>query len=117
MRSLTPERAVLNTYTPAAAKVAGSKEQRAWSQAQNFEQVYLNTMFGQMFSGLGKESPLGGKQSEAWRGMLVDEYAKSVTSQGGVGLANHIYRELVNAQEAAPRRLPVIPATPILPGN
>ena len=38
--------------------------------------------------------------------MLVDEYAKSVTSQGGVGLANHIYRELIGAQEAAPRRLP-----------
>jgi Rod binding domain-containing protein len=115
MRSQTPERAILNTYTPAAAKVAGSKEQRAWGQAQNFEQVFLNTMFGQMFTGIGTESPLGGKNSEAWRGMLVDEYAKSVSAQGGVGLANHIYRELVSAQEAGTRRLPSLPTTPALP--
>jgi Rod binding domain-containing protein len=47
--------------------------------------------------------------------MLVDEYAKSVSAQGGVGLANHIYRELVNAQEAGVRRLPVLPAAPVLP--
>ncbi len=106
MRSQTPERAVLNAYTPAAARTPGSREQKAWSQAQSFEQVFLNTMFGQMFTGIGTESPLGGKQSEAWRGMLVDEYAKSVSSQGGVGLANHIYRELIGAQEAAPRRAP-----------
>jgi len=110
MRSQTPTQSVLNIYTPAAARVSGSKESRAWNQAQNFEQVFLNTMFGQMFTGIGNDSPLGGKQSEAWRGMLVDEYAKSVTAQGGVGLANHIYRELVGAQEAAPRRLPQVPA-------
>ena len=106
MRSQTPERPAINAATPAAARVAGSREQRAWSQAQNFEQVFLNTMFSQMFTGIGTESPLGGKQSEAWRGMLVDEYAKSVTGQGGVGLASHVYRELIGAQEAAPRRVP-----------
>lgn len=106
MRSQTPERAAVNAYTPAAARAAGSKEQRAWTQAQNFEQVFLNTMFSQMFTGIGTDSPLGGKQSEAWRGMLVDEYAKSVSSRGGVGLANHIYRELIGAQEAAPRPVP-----------
>jgi Rod binding domain-containing protein len=117
MGSTIHDRAVLNTYTPAAAKVAGSREQRAWGQAQNFEQVFLNTMFGQMFTGIGTDSPLGGKHSESWRGMLVDEYAKSVSAQGGVGLANHIYRELVSAQEAGARRLPVLPATPALPSS
>ncbi|WP_163068146.1 rod-binding protein, partial [Acinetobacter baumannii] len=81
------------------------------SNAQNFEQVFLNTMLGQMFNGLGTEAPLGGKQTEAWRGMLVDEYAKTITAQGGVGLASNIYRELIGAQEAAPRRLPPVPRT------
>lgn len=115
MASSIQDRPTLNTYAPAAARVSGSREQRAWGQAQNFEQVFLNTMFGQMFTGIGTDSPLGGKHSEAWRGMLVDEYAKSVSAQGGVGLANHIYRELVSAQEAGGRRLPVLPATPALP--
>lgn len=57
MRSQTPERAVMNAYTPAAARTAGSREQKAWSQAQNFEQVFLNTMFGQMFTGIGTDCP------------------------------------------------------------
>ncbi|CEJ13848.1 chemotactic signal-response protein CheL [bacterium YEK0313] len=109
MQSLVPPTTTVNPQTPAAARVAGSREAKAWSNAQNFEQVFLNTMLGQMFSGLGTDSPLGGKDSEAWRGMLVDEYARSVTAQGGVGLAPHIYRELIGAQEAAPRRLPPVP--------
>lgn len=106
MKSLTPVEPAMSPQTPAAARNPGSREQKAWSQAQNFEQVFLNTMLGQMFSGLGQDSPLGGKQSEAWRGMLVDEYSKSMAAQGGVGLAPHIYRELIGAQEAAPRRAP-----------
>ena len=109
MQSLTPTPAVLNPQTPAAARIAGSREAKAWTNAQNFEQVFLNTMLGQMFTGLGTDAPLGGKDSEAWRGMLVDEYARSVTSQGGIGLAPQIYRELIGAQEAAPRRLPSVP--------
>lgn len=103
MRILRPDTGTVNSQTPAAAKVAGSREQRAWSQAQNFEQVFLNTMFGQMFTGLGEDTPLGGKQSEAWRGMLIDEYAKSVAAQGGVGIAGSVYRELVGNQGVSPR--------------
>jgi peptidoglycan hydrolase FlgJ len=109
MQSLTPAPATTNSLTPAAARVPGSREATAWSNAQNFEQVFLNTMFGQMFSGLGADSPMGGAQNEAWKGMLVDEYAKSVTARGGIGLAPSIYRELIGAQEAAPRRLPPVP--------
>ncbi|QCK88078.1 chemotaxis protein chel [Phreatobacter aquaticus] len=106
MASRVPDILTYSPTAPAAARVRGSREAKAWSNAQNFEQVYLNTMLGQMFNGIGEKSPMGGKQSEAWRGMLVDEYAKTISSQGGVGLANHIYRELIGAQEAAPRRLP-----------
>ena len=67
MRSQTPERAVLNAYTPAAARTPGSREQKAWSQAQSFEQVFLNTMFGQMFTGIGTESRFAPRgRSNGW---------------------------------------------------
>lgn len=115
MRSQTPLPLTVTDQMPAAARVAGSREQKAWRQAQDFEQVFLNTMLGQMFSGLGENTTLGGKHSEAWRGMLVDEYARSITAQGGLGLAGPIYRELISAQEAAPRRLPSIDRTPYAP--
>ncbi|QCI63011.1 rod-binding protein [Phreatobacter stygius] len=109
MRSYTPAPAAISPVTPAAARVPGSREAKAWNNAQNFEQVFLNTMLGQMFNGLGGEAPLGGKESEPWRGMLLDEYSRSITAQGGIGLAPNIYRELIGAQEAAPRRLPPVP--------
>lgn len=118
MRSLTPVPTAVSPATPAAARVPGSREAKAWNNAQNFEQVFLNTMLGQMFNGLGTETPMGGKQTEAWRGMLLDEYAKSITAQGGIGLASNIYRELIGAQEAAPRRLPPVPrAAPAVPAQ
>ncbi len=91
---------------PAAANVPGSREAKAWRSAQDFEGVFLNTMFSQMFSNVGDEGPLGGKMNEAWRSMMVDEHAKSVAAKGGIGLAPQVYRELVGQQEAAPRRLP-----------
>lgn len=106
MGSRIPDQIVVSPAAPAAARVAGSREAKAWTNAQNFEQVYLNTMLGQMFNSLGDKTAMGGKQAEAWRGMLVDQYARNISAQGGVGLANHIYRELIGAQEAAPRRVP-----------
>jgi flagellar protein FlgJ len=111
MNSLVPESAsarhgTISAQIPEAAKVAGSKEAKAWRSAQDYEGVFLNTMFQQMFNGIGEDGPLGGKHSEAWRGMLVDEYARSVSKQGGLGLAPSIYKELIGAQANPMRRTP-----------
>lgn len=94
-----------NAQTPAGAMVPGSREARAWSTAQEFEGVFLNTMFAQMFSSLdgAEDGPMGGRKNEAWRGMLVDEYSKGFAAQGGVGLAPVVYRELIGQQENAGR--------------
>jgi Rod binding domain-containing protein len=101
--ALTPNQ--FSREAPAAARVPGSREAKAWGNAQEFEGVFLNTMFSQMFAGLGDDDtgPMGGKKTEAWRGLLTDEYAKSVAAQGGIGLAPQIYRELLANQEAASR--------------
>ncbi len=82
--------------TPAARK--------AWATAQNFESVFLNTLMAPAFENLEGEGPLGGENGaggEAWRGMLVDEYAKGFAGAGGVGLSVDIYRELMRLQEGS----------------
>ena len=100
MRILRPDTGTVNSQTPAAAKVAGSREQRAWSQAQNFEQVFLNTMFGQMFTAMDGEGPFGGeKATGVWRSFLTDEYSKSFAKKGGIGIAPEVYRTLMAQQE------------------
>jgi Rod binding domain-containing protein len=84
-----------NTVAPGQAQAA----------AQDFEAVFLNTMFQQMFTGLDGEGPLGSGQGAGagiWRSLLTDEYAKTVAKSGGVGLADHVYRALIAQQEGRP---------------
>ena len=83
----------------------GRKDKKAvaaWATAQNFESVFLNTMMAPAFESLDGDGPMGndnGAGSDAWRGMLVDEYAKGFASAGGIGLSTDIYREMIRLQE------------------
>lgn len=83
----------------AAAAPAG-KDPKVWAAAQDFEAVFLNTMFAQMFAGLDSDGPFGGSQGTAtWRGLLTEEWSRSISSAGGVGLADHVYRDIIALQE------------------
>jgi Rod binding domain-containing protein len=68
--------------------------------AQDFEAVFLNSMFQQMFTGLQGEGPFGGNgASGVWRSFLTDEYSKSFAKAGGIGIADQVYRSLMAQQE------------------
>jgi flagellar protein FlgJ len=76
-------------------------KEKAKAASEEFEAVFLNTMFSQMFSGLEGDGPMGGgKATGVWRSLLVDEYAKSFSKSGGIGLSKDIYRSLLAQQEA-----------------
>ena len=82
-------------------KVSPAAAAKARSTAQDFEQVFLNSMFSQMFTGIGEDGPFGsGKQTGVWRSFLTDEYAKNFAKAGGIGLGDHIYQALIAQQEA-----------------
>lgn len=83
------------------AKLTASTNAKARAAAQDFEAVFLNSMFQQMFTGVDGEGPFGGNgPSGVWRTMLTDEYAKSFAKSGGIGIADHVYRALIEQQEA-----------------
>ncbi|WP_181522872.1 rod-binding protein, partial [Pseudomonas aeruginosa] len=42
-----------------------------------------------------------GHGSEAWQGMMIDEYAAAISDTGGIGLADSIERQLLEIQENA----------------
>ena len=44
-----------------------------------------------------EENPLfgGTDGDETFRGMMIDEYAKSISAAGGIGIASHIQRDLL----------------------
>lgn len=70
-----------------AGTTPDSAEARADAQGQEFEAIFLNTMFKSMFAGLGEEAGTwgGGSGSETWRDMLVEQYADTIARSGGIG--------------------------------
>lgn len=68
--------------------------------AEEFESVFLNTMLSEMFSGISTDGPFGGGQAEeTYRSLLVEEYAKEMAAAGGIGLADHVLRDIIALQE------------------
>jgi peptidoglycan hydrolase FlgJ len=85
---------------PASPGAAGVNA-KARATAVDFEAAFLSSMFGQMFTAVEGEGPIGGSTGiGVWRSFLSDEYAKSFAKAGGIGLADHVYRTLIAQQEA-----------------
>jgi Rod binding domain-containing protein len=83
---------------------AGSTKAKARASAEDFESVFLQTMIGEMFAGLGKDGPLGeGEAGGAWRSMLVQEYSGNIARAGGIGVADSVYRDILALQEQSNR--------------
>ncbi|HRE21786.1 MAG TPA: rod-binding protein [Rhabdaerophilum sp.] len=78
--------------------------QKAWETAQGLEASFLQTMLGTMFEGVKGEGMMGAEATgqDAWRGMMIEQYGKSLAAKGGIGLAPQIYREMLRYQESAP---------------
>jgi flagellar protein FlgJ len=85
----------------ALKKVSPQAQQKAKATAQDFESVFLNSMFQQMFSGVKGEGPVGSTAGTGpWRSMLTEEYAKGISKSGGVGISDDVFRTLIMQQAA-----------------
>lgn len=68
--------------------------------AEDFEAFFLSQVLNTMSAGLKTDEAFGGGESEKiFRSMMNDEYAKSMSKQGGVGIADVVYREMLALQE------------------
>lgn len=89
------------SFTEALAKVTPQAREKAKTTAQDFEAVFLNTMFSQMMSGVKGEGPFGDTTGTGvWRSMLTDEYSKSFAKSGGIGLSADVFRSIIMQQAA-----------------
>jgi flagellar protein FlgJ len=83
----------------ALTKVSPQVQKKAKAQAQDFEAMFLNSMFSQMTSGLKGDGPYGDTVGTGvWRSMLTEQYSKSFAKAGGIGIANDVYRTLILQQ-------------------
>ena len=99
--SLTIQPADLLTAKAAVKPAHTSNKTKARAAAEDFEAVFLNSMFQQMFTKVEGDGPFGGNGATGvWRSMLTDQYARSFAKAGGIGIADQVYRALIAHQEA-----------------
>jgi len=93
---------LMTAHQVTATKLSGTgNKAKAKAAAQDFEAVFLNSMFQQMYTGIDGEGPFGGNGATGvWRAFLTDEYSKTFAKAGGIGIADEIYRSLIAQQEA-----------------
>jgi Rod binding domain-containing protein len=83
----------------ALTKVSPQAQKKAKAQAQDFEAMFLSSMFSQMTSGLKGDGPFGDTVGTGvWRSMLTEQYSKSFAKAGGIGISNDVYRTLILQQ-------------------
>jgi Rod binding domain-containing protein len=83
----------------ALTKVSPQAQTKAKASAQDFEAVFLNSMFSQMTSSVKGEGPFGDTVGTGvWRSMLTDQYSKAFAKAGGIGISNEVYRTLILQQ-------------------
>ena len=97
--ALSPAATAAIAGKASAGSPAGGKAAKAKAAGEDFEAVFLNSMFQQMFAGVGQGPFSGGHGAGIWRSFLTDEYSKSFAKAGGVGIAPIVQRELLAQQE------------------
>ncbi len=97
---VAPGLSALDLIGSSTAPAASALKGKAKEAAQNFEAVFLNTMFNSMFTGVDGDGPFGGSGATGvWRSMLTDQYARSFAKAGGIGIADQVYKSLLAQQE------------------
>ena len=91
---------IVGAKKPAAAP--SFREAQAARSAEDFEAVFLSQMLEHMFSGIETPEMFGGGTyaEEVYQSLMVDEYGKILARSGGIGVADHVKRELLSLQEA-----------------
>jgi Rod binding domain-containing protein len=78
---------------------AAARFNKAKDTAQDFEAMFIHSMFQQMFANVGQGPFSGGPGAKIWQSFLTDEYSKSFVKAGGIGIASEVQRALLAQQE------------------
>lgn len=83
----------------ALTKVSPQAQAKAKASSQDFEAMFLNSMFSQMTSSIKGDGPFGDTPGTGpWRSMLTDQYSRSFAKAGGIGISTDVYRTLILQQ-------------------
>jgi flagellar protein FlgJ len=97
---LTHANALYGANKANLANISKTDMKRIEETAKEFESVFIAEMLRPMFEGIETDGMFGGGPGEKiYRDMQIDEYGKSLSGVGGIGLADHVMREMIKMQE------------------
>jgi peptidoglycan hydrolase FlgJ len=72
----------------------------AWHTAQEFESVLLGQLTGLMMDTAKTSDTFGGggQSEEMWQGFMSEQMGREMARSGGVGLATHVYDQIIRLQ-------------------
>ncbi len=89
-----------NQHAPTPGRTSDPDTARA--AAEEFEGFFLAMFLDAMFSGIKTDGVFGGGHAEGvYRSLLNQQYGDAIAKAGGLGIADHVQRELLIAQEAS----------------
>jgi flagellar protein FlgJ len=80
----------------------GADPAKLFKSAQDFEAMAIGQLLQPMFDTVDTSKDMfgGGPGEEAWKPMMVQEFAKQMAAHGGLGLARPVYDAMLRMQEA-----------------
>jgi peptidoglycan hydrolase FlgJ len=91
---------VASPISEGAALGGRSPEAQARRAAQEIESFVESQFVSSMFAGLETDPVFGGGPSEAiYRSLMAEEFGRAAARSGGFGIADSVYREMLQAQE------------------
>ena len=90
---------------PTSRGLSPEQLEKTRKAAEDFEALAIGQMLQPMFKTVNTSKGMfgGGKGEEAWKPLMVDEMAKMLAKNGGIGLADSVYREMLRMQEPEPQ--------------
>ena len=80
-----------------------AKAKKLREACEGFESVFIQKMWQEMRNTLPKNGLLHGRDEQYWQDMYDQELSKSMTSAGGIGLADMMYEQLARNLVSASR--------------
>lgn len=102
--AITSQMDLAKFQASAPAQIASNTKSMDKSQirqtAESFESMVMSQFVSQMFTDIDTDGPFGGgKGEEIFRSLMIDEYSKGITKNGGVGIADMVEKQLLQYQE------------------
>ena len=90
-----------NIQRTVPAEPKNAMQRAARKSADEFEAIFISQILKSMSAGVKTDGAFGGGNGEdIFKDVLSEEMGKTIAKNGGIGLSDAVYRELLRAQEA-----------------